>query len=77
MENQQKLNLFGTIQIEQNTKIIDDLLLNMSVEQAIFLLTESLKYAYQKNVFTLLESEIISRSIRKIYEVKPEQKMEE
>jgi hypothetical protein len=70
MEN---LLLFGTIQLDADNNIIDNLLSDMTYDQAIFLLSEAVKGAHKKGVYTLLESEIISKSIRKIYEVKQEQ----
>lgn len=42
----------------------------MDKEQAVFLLVQAVKHAYHNGVFSLGESEIISKSIRVLSEVK-------
>jgi hypothetical protein len=44
----------------------------MDKEQAIFLLVQAVKYAYHNGVYSLGESEIISKSIRILLEKKEE-----
>lgn len=62
-----KIKIFGSLEVE-STEVLNNLIDNLSKEQSIFFLTESLKYAYNKGIFTLLESEILSKSLRKLYE---------
>jgi len=39
-------------------------------EQAVFLLVQAVKYAYHNGIYSLGESEIISKSIRVLSEIK-------
>ena len=53
---------------EHLNSVIDD----MTKEQVIFFITQALQYSFTQGVFNLLESEIVSKAIRKISENKPE-----
>jgi len=55
-------NFSFTSDQELNT-IID----SINKEQSIYFLVEATKYAYAKGAFNLVESEILSKSIRTIY----------
>jgi hypothetical protein len=70
MSNNENIKLFGSLELE-SPETLNVLIDNLDKEQAVFMLTESVKYAHRKGVFTILEAEIISKSIRKIYEIKP------
>jgi hypothetical protein len=65
MENQNEKygNLFGTIDLlsEDHLEII---LSTMDKEHALYYIIESVKSAHAKGVFTIGESEVISKSIR-------------
>ena len=43
---------------------IENMINNLDVKTVSYLLTQALSYAHSKNVFTLTESEIISKSLR-------------
>lgn len=58
--------LFNTIQY-QSLDDVDKLLNNMETTKAFFLLTEALDYAHNKNCFSIVETEIISKAIRLLY----------
>ena len=68
-------NLFGKLfnsvplLTEDHIQTILDVL---DKEQAIFLLVQAVKYAYHNGVYSLGESEIISKSIRILLEKKEE-----
>lgn len=72
MSNNENLKLFGSIELE-TPETLYTLIDTLNKDQAIFILTESVKYAHRKGLFSILEAEIISKSIRKIYEVKPQE----
>jgi hypothetical protein len=59
-------NIFGTLKFD-NDEEFEKLISSITHEQAIFFIKEGIKYAYTQGVFTLNESEIISKSIRKLY----------
>lgn len=61
--------LFNSITIESKEHI-DAILLSMRDEDAKFLLIQAVKHAYTQGVYTLGESEIISKSIRVLSETK-------
>ena len=67
MDNNQKTKIFGTLEVD-SPQTLNILIDNMTKEQSIFLLIESVKYGHNKGLFTLIESEIISKAIRKIHE---------
>jgi hypothetical protein len=73
MKNDQPITIFDSIQLDKDPKLINELLLEMNFEQAIFILVEAVKNAHKHGVYSLLESELISKSIRKIYEEKREE----
>jgi hypothetical protein len=68
MTNNENIKLFGSLEIE-TPDTISTLVDSMTKDQALFLLTESVKFAYKRGVYSLLESEVISRCVRKLYEV--------
>jgi hypothetical protein len=39
---------------------------NMSQEQVVFFVTQALQYSFSQGSFNMLESEIVSKSIRKL-----------
>ena len=47
-----------------NNEEIDSFIENMTEEQALYVLIQSSKYAYNKNILNITESELISKSIR-------------
>jgi hypothetical protein len=55
--------LFGTIQYADETSlgVFFD---NLKKEQAILIITEALKYGYERGLYDLKESESISKSLR-------------
>ena len=55
--------LFGTIPL-YNDDHMDVLLNTMDKERAIFILTQAVKLAYESQLYSLGESEVLSRSIR-------------
>ena len=62
-ENEKYGNLFGTIDLltEDHLELI---LSTMDKEHALYYLIESVKSAHSKGVFSIGESEVISKSIR-------------
>lgn len=55
--------LFGTISYTSQSDI-DKFVENMTVEQAFYILNLSLKYSQSRGLFSLEESEVISKSLR-------------
>lgn len=49
----------------------------METQQAFYVLTQAIQMAYSKNIFSLQESEILSKSIRLLTEPKNETPTEE
>jgi len=70
MEQQQELfgKLFNTIPL-YNEDHLDVLLSTMDKEQSIYILTQAVNFAFHSGVFSLGESEIISKSIRTLNKV--------
>jgi hypothetical protein len=63
--------LFESIAIYEPSavsKFIDD----MVPEQAFYVLTQAIQMAYSKNIFSLQESEVLSKSLRVLTEPKKE-----
>lgn len=58
-------NLFGTVDLysEEHLELI---LSTMTKDQSVFFMVEAIKHAYRKGVYTIGESEVISKSIRTI-----------
>ena len=67
MENQEDNlgYLFGTIGFK-SPKDVELLIDNLNKEQALIFITKALEDAYNKGVYSLVESEIISKSLRLI-----------
>ena len=55
--------LFDTIQYMDDSSL-GKFLDNLKKEQALFVISESVRYAFEKGVFNIKESEAISRSLR-------------
>jgi hypothetical protein len=70
MEQQQELfgKLFNTIPL-YNEDHLDVLLSTMDKEQSIYILTKAVSFAFHSGVFSLGESEIISKSIRTLNKI--------
>lgn len=47
---------------------LDSILNDLTNEQSIFFIGQSINYAYTQGIFTLLEAELVSKSIRKLNE---------
>jgi hypothetical protein len=45
---------------------LDNFMLNLTSEQALYCLLQACQSAYKRNVFTIVESELLSKSIRKL-----------
>lgn len=60
--------LFGTVPLltESHLQTLIDV---MDKEQAMFLLVQAVKYAYHNGMYSLGESEVISKSIRILSEI--------
>ena len=56
-------SLFGTIHYNTYNDL-NSFITNLTKEQSLYCLIESVKYAHSKGVFSLEESECISKSIR-------------
>jgi len=56
-------SLFGVIHYNTYTDL-NSFIANLNREQSLYCLIESVKYSHSKGVFTLEESECISKSIR-------------
>lgn len=56
-------NLFGSIDLI-NEEQLELILSTMTEDHAIYYLIEAIKSAYSKGVFTIGETEVISKSIR-------------
>jgi hypothetical protein len=65
MENENKNygNLFGTIDL-LSEEHLEAILTTMDKDHALFYLIESVKSAYSKNLYTIGETEVISKAIR-------------
>jgi hypothetical protein len=63
MVNYNIFNLFTLKNDEEFQTLIDSL----NKEQSIYFLVNSVKHAHRQGIYTLEESEIISKCIRKIY----------
>lgn len=55
--------LFGSIPL-QNEKHLDVLLETMDKPNAIYILTQAVKYAYNQGAYSIGESEVLSKAIR-------------
>lgn len=74
MENKTPLgSIFGTI-VYYDNKQLNEIADNMSFEQAYFYLTQALQHSFNSGVYTLQESEILSKSMRIISSRISEQK---
>jgi hypothetical protein len=59
-------NFFNRFNLKSE-KEVDELVNNLTKEQSLFFLIESVKHSYEKGLFNLHESELISKSIRMLY----------
>ena len=55
-------NLFGVVGY-RNEKQIRSLIDNLELEQSIFFLNKSLEYAHAKGIFSMTETEVVSKSL--------------
>jgi len=55
--------LFGNIRYGSNEQI-ESIINNMEYEQAIFFITKAIEFSYGHNIYSLVESEILSKSLR-------------
>lgn len=55
--------LFGNIAIYK-TEDVDSLIDNMNFEQSFFYVMQAIQFAHHSNLFSLQESELISKSLR-------------
>jgi len=62
-ENSNYGNLFGTIDLISEEHL-DAILMSIDNDHALYYLIEAIKSAHSKGVFTIGESEVISKSIR-------------
>ena len=60
---QNLLNLFGKLEITDNTQL-DTLLYSMDRNVATVFLIQAVEYAFERGAFNLVESEIVSKSVR-------------
>ena len=61
-----RFTIFQNYPIENNTEF-DALLNSIETEQALFFLIEAVKYANRNNIYSMNETELISKCIRKLY----------
>ena len=61
-----RFKIFQNYPIENNTEF-ELLLSSIEKEQALFFLIEAVKYANMNNVYTMSETELLSKCIRKLY----------
>ena len=64
-ENEPLGYLFESIAYQSPT-IVEELIDTMSVEQSYYIITEAIHMAYSKKIFSLQESEILSKALRTI-----------
>lgn len=64
-ENQNKIygRLFDSVDLYDDNHI-EVILQNMTKDQSLFFLVEAVKLAYKNNVYTIGETEVISKAIR-------------
>ena len=60
---QSLLNLFGKLEITDNTQL-DTLLYSMDRNVATVFLVQAVEYAFERGAFNLVESEVVSKSVR-------------
>jgi hypothetical protein len=65
MENEKTpINLlFGSIAVYKSEDV-DNIIEHMTFEQSLFYVIQSIQYAHNSNLFSLQESELISKSLR-------------
>ena len=65
MNNENKIfgRLFNSIDL-QNDEHLEMILNTMDQKTAVFILTQAVKFAFEQGVFSIGESEVISKSIR-------------
>ena len=57
--------IFDTITYYKSSDI-DNFILNLTKEQALYCLLQACQSAYKRNAYSILESEVLSKSIRKL-----------
>jgi len=64
MENKEPIGfLFNSIAY-YSEESVDNMIDSLSKENIVYILKQALEYSHSKNIFSLLESEIISKSLR-------------
>jgi len=64
-QNQNKIygRLFDSVDLYDDNHV-EVILQNMTTDQSLFFLVEAVKLAYKNNVYTIGETEVISKAIR-------------
>jgi hypothetical protein len=62
-ENQILTKLFGTVPITDESHL-ELLLSQMSKNDALYILIQSVRYSYHQGIFSIGESEVISKALR-------------
>ena len=70
-----RFKIFQSYPIENNIEF-EILLSSIEKEQALFFLVEAVKYANANNVYTMSETELLSKCIRKLHSPKTEENIE-
>jgi hypothetical protein len=55
--------LFDSIAFK-SLKDVDSLIENLTLDQSIYMVSQALQYSYKSGIFSLEESEVISKSLR-------------
>lgn len=61
------ITLFGRIDVE-NSDTLNTLISNLDYKQSVYMICEAVTKAHDSGLFSLVESEIISKAIRTIYQ---------
>lgn len=59
-------NFFNRFNLKSE-KEVNDLINNLTKEQSLYFLIESVRFSYEKGCYSLYESELISKSIRLLH----------
>jgi hypothetical protein len=55
--------LFGNIKYSSDEQV-ESIINNIEYQQSIFFITKAIEYSYSHNIYSLVESEILSKSLR-------------
>lgn len=75
MNSQELEKIFGVISYDSD-EIIDKFISNLSREQANYCVSEALKCGVRRGAFSLVENELISKSLR-VLNIQPKDNIEE